>query len=145
MTDDRLHVRDRDRERLSHDPRRPHADRRDGGLSHYDLWREDFRLVQDELRIRFLRYGPPLHRVWRGPDRYDWSFVDEAFGELRRRDVCLQAPVALPSEHEESFVRRRMEAARRRFNLARQHGAELAEPRAENDWDRVEPGRGARA
>lgn len=112
---------------------------------HYDLWREDFRLVQDELRIRFLRYGPPLHRVWRGPDRYDWSFVDEAFGELRRRDVCLQAPVALPSEHEESFVRRRMEAARRRFNLARQHGAELAEPRAENDWDCVEPGRGARA
>ncbi len=27
---------------------------------HYDLWRTDFALVE-ELGIRFLRYGPPIH------------------------------------------------------------------------------------
>ncbi len=53
---------------------------------HYDHWRTDFDLVR-ELGIRFLRYGPPLHRVWLGPGRYDWSFTDAAFGELRRREI----------------------------------------------------------
>jgi beta-glucosidase/6-phospho-beta-glucosidase/beta-galactosidase len=57
---------------------------------HYELWRTDFDLVQ-ELGIGFLRYGPPLHRVWLGPDRYDWEFWDQAFGDLRRRNI---APIA---------------------------------------------------
>lgn len=53
---------------------------------HYARWREDFALVQD-LGIHFLRYGPPLHRVWLGDSRYDWEFTDLAFAELRRRDI----------------------------------------------------------
>ncbi|WP_045234532.1 family 1 glycosylhydrolase [Deinococcus pimensis] len=53
---------------------------------HYDLWRRDFDLVQ-ELGISYLRYGPPIHRTWLGPDRYDWSFADDTFADLRRRDV----------------------------------------------------------
>ena len=53
---------------------------------HYDRWRDDFDLVQD-LGISYLRYGPPLHRTWLGPDRYDWSFTDATFGELRRRRI----------------------------------------------------------
>ncbi|MFO0607129.1 MAG: family 1 glycosylhydrolase [Polyangiales bacterium] len=53
---------------------------------HYARWRDDFDLVED-LGIRFLRYGPPLHRTWRGDGRYDWAFADETFGELRRRDI----------------------------------------------------------
>jgi beta-glucosidase/6-phospho-beta-glucosidase/beta-galactosidase len=53
---------------------------------HYDLWKEDFRLVE-ELGIRFLRYGPPIHRTWLAPGRYDWSFADATFGELRRMDI----------------------------------------------------------
>ena len=53
---------------------------------HYDRWRDDFDCVQ-ELGISFLRYGPPLHRTWLGPNRYDWSFADAAFGELRRRRI----------------------------------------------------------
>jgi beta-glucosidase len=53
---------------------------------HYDYWRTDFDRVQ-ELDIHFLRYGPPLHRTWRGPDQYDWSFADATFEELRRRDL----------------------------------------------------------
>jgi beta-glucosidase/6-phospho-beta-glucosidase/beta-galactosidase len=53
---------------------------------HYKYWRTDFDLVQ-ELGIRVLRYGPPLHRTWLGPNRYDWEFADETFGELHRRDI----------------------------------------------------------
>ncbi|GBF06039.1 glycoside hydrolase, family 1 [Deinococcus aerius] len=53
---------------------------------HYDLWRKDFDLVR-ELGIEYLRYGPPLHNTWLGPDRYDWGFADETYAELRRRDI----------------------------------------------------------
>jgi beta-glucosidase/6-phospho-beta-glucosidase/beta-galactosidase len=53
---------------------------------HYRRWRDDFDLVQD-LGLRFLRYGPPLHKTWQGPERYDWDFADETFAELRRREI----------------------------------------------------------
>jgi beta-glucosidase/6-phospho-beta-glucosidase/beta-galactosidase len=53
---------------------------------HYRHWRRDFELVQ-ELGIRFLRYGPPLHTTLLGPERYDWSFADETFPDLRRRNL----------------------------------------------------------
>ena len=48
---------------------------------HYEHWRQDFALLE-ELGIRVLRYGPPLHRTWLGPGRYDWEFADLTFGEL---------------------------------------------------------------
>jgi beta-glucosidase/6-phospho-beta-glucosidase/beta-galactosidase len=54
---------------------------------HYRSWRDDLRLVREDLGLTYLRYGPPLHRVWLGPGRYDWSFVDEVFGELRRLGI----------------------------------------------------------
>lgn len=53
---------------------------------HYKHWRTDFDLL-DELGIRYLRYGPPLHTSLRAAGRYDWSFADETFGELLRRDI----------------------------------------------------------
>lgn len=53
---------------------------------HYEQWRKDFDLVE-ELGIRFLRYGPPLHRTFLGPQRFDWSFADDTFADLRRRDI----------------------------------------------------------
>lgn len=53
---------------------------------HYDLWRKDFDLVQ-ELGIQFLRYGPPIHLTYLGPGKFDWSFADETFQDLRRRDI----------------------------------------------------------
>jgi beta-glucosidase len=53
---------------------------------HYRHWRTDFALVR-ELGIRFLRYGPPLYRSWLGPGRYDWTFADLAFAELKRLDI----------------------------------------------------------
>jgi len=57
---------------------------------HYRHWRTDFGLAQ-QLGIRTLRYGLPLHRCWLGPGRYEWSFADQAFGELRRLGI---APIA---------------------------------------------------
>lgn len=53
---------------------------------HYTHWRTDFALAAD-LGIRTLRYGVPLHRGWLGPHRYDWSFADQAFAELRRLGI----------------------------------------------------------
>jgi beta-glucosidase/6-phospho-beta-glucosidase/beta-galactosidase len=54
---------------------------------HYRRWRDDFDCVQ-ELGLKVLRYGPPLHRTWLGPKHCDWSFADETFGELKRRDIA---------------------------------------------------------
>jgi beta-glucosidase/6-phospho-beta-glucosidase/beta-galactosidase len=53
---------------------------------HYDRWKDDFDCVE-ELGIQYLRYGPPLHKTFLGPGRYDWSFADEAFAELKRREI----------------------------------------------------------
>lgn len=53
---------------------------------HYRRWREDLQLTVD-LGIRFLRYGVPYYRMHQGPGRYDWSFTDEVFPELRRLDL----------------------------------------------------------
>ena len=52
----------------------------------YTQWQKDFALVE-ELGIKFLRYGPPLHKVWLGPGRYDWEFSDLTFADLKRRDI----------------------------------------------------------
>jgi beta-glucosidase/6-phospho-beta-glucosidase/beta-galactosidase len=54
---------------------------------HYKYWRTDFDLVQ-ELGLHVLRYGPPLHRCWLGPNRYDWEFADLTFNDLRRRNIA---------------------------------------------------------
>ncbi|GLC28199.1 family 1 glycosylhydrolase [Roseisolibacter agri] len=53
---------------------------------HYQHWRTDFDLVQ-QLGVDYLRYGPPIHTTWLGPDRYDWAFADETFADLARRDL----------------------------------------------------------
>ncbi|MBA2675120.1 MAG: family 1 glycosylhydrolase [Ramlibacter sp.] len=53
---------------------------------HYAHWRKDFALTAD-LGIRFLRYGPPLHKTFLGPGRYDWDFADETFSELFRLNL----------------------------------------------------------
>ena len=53
---------------------------------HYGFWQKDFQLVK-ELGVRYLRYGPPIHRVWLGPGHYDWSFVDQTYAELHRLDL----------------------------------------------------------
>ena len=53
---------------------------------HYARWREDFDCVQ-EIGLKFLRYGPQLFSSFLGEGRYDWSFADETFAELKRRGI----------------------------------------------------------
>ena len=53
---------------------------------HYTHWHTDFDLVE-ELGTSFLRYGPPIHTTWLGDGRYDWTFADLTFGDLRRRNL----------------------------------------------------------
>jgi beta-glucosidase len=53
---------------------------------HYRRWRDDFQLVE-EMGIGYLRYGPPIHKTWLGERKYDWSFADETFAELKRRNI----------------------------------------------------------
>ena len=52
----------------------------------YKHWKTDFQCVED-LGIRFLRYGPPIFSTWLGVDKYDWSFCDDTFGDLKRRNI----------------------------------------------------------
>ena len=53
---------------------------------HYELWKTDLKLVRD-LGLRYLRYGPPVHRTWTGPGQYDWSFLDPVMHEMRRLGI----------------------------------------------------------
>jgi beta-glucosidase/6-phospho-beta-glucosidase/beta-galactosidase len=53
---------------------------------HYEHWRTDFELL-NEIDVGVLRYGPPLHTTFLGPERYDWSFADMTFGEIKRRNI----------------------------------------------------------
>src|SRR3982750_4100783 len=48
---------------------------------HYDRWREDLELVRG-LGVRHVRWGPPLHRTWLGPGRYDWDFCDAVLARM---------------------------------------------------------------
>jgi beta-glucosidase/6-phospho-beta-glucosidase/beta-galactosidase len=52
----------------------------------YKHWRTDFDLVED-MGIKFLRYGPPIHKTWLGDGKYDWTFCDETFGDLKARNI----------------------------------------------------------
>src|SRR3954466_198601 len=52
----------------------------------YKHWKTDFDLVRD-LGIQYLRYGPPIHKTFLGPDRFDWDFSDLTFGYLKQLDI----------------------------------------------------------
>ncbi len=49
----------------------------------YENWRDDLALARD-IGVTHLRYGPQYYRAHVGQGRYDWSFADETFAELRR-------------------------------------------------------------
>jgi beta-glucosidase/6-phospho-beta-glucosidase/beta-galactosidase len=53
---------------------------------HYELWQTDLKLVR-ELGLRYLRYGPPIYRIWKGRDEYDWGFLDPVMHEMRRLGI----------------------------------------------------------
>jgi beta-glucosidase/6-phospho-beta-glucosidase/beta-galactosidase len=53
---------------------------------HYRYWQKDFDCLE-QIGIRFLRYGPPIHKTFLGPQKYDWEFADLTFNDLLRRDI----------------------------------------------------------
>jgi beta-glucosidase/6-phospho-beta-glucosidase/beta-galactosidase len=53
---------------------------------HYRHWAGDLELVRS-LGLRYLRYGPPLHLIHRGPGRYDWAFLDQVGAEMQRLGI----------------------------------------------------------
>jgi beta-glucosidase/6-phospho-beta-glucosidase/beta-galactosidase len=53
---------------------------------HLERFREDLQLVK-ELGIPCLRYGLPNHLISLGPDRFDWSFADEAMAQIQRLGI----------------------------------------------------------
>lgn len=53
---------------------------------HYKHWKKDFELLQ-EMGIKVLRYGPPIHLTFLGPQRYDWAFCDATLLDLRNRSI----------------------------------------------------------
>jgi beta-glucosidase len=53
---------------------------------HYNYWKKDFELVQ-EIGIHILRYGPPIHKTFLADNKFDWSFADETFKDLRERKI----------------------------------------------------------
>ena len=40
-----------------------------------------------EVGINFLRYGPPIHKTYLGPNKFDWEFADLTLKDLRRRGI----------------------------------------------------------
>jgi beta-glucosidase/6-phospho-beta-glucosidase/beta-galactosidase len=53
---------------------------------HYKRWEEDLELVT-KIGIKFLRYGPPLHRVFLGPNKYNWDFLDQVCAGMQMRGI----------------------------------------------------------
>src|SRR4051812_20248986 len=53
---------------------------------HYELWQTDLKLVR-ELGLRYLRYGPPIYKIFLGRDHYDWSWLDPVMHEMRRLGI----------------------------------------------------------
>lgn len=53
---------------------------------HYKRWKEDFQLVSD-MGIEFLRYGPAYYSTHIGPGKYNWSFPDDTFSELKTLNI----------------------------------------------------------
>lgn len=53
---------------------------------HYEHWQRDLELVR-EVGLRYLRYGPPLHLIFQGPDKYDWTFTDRTCEAMRKLEI----------------------------------------------------------
>ncbi len=53
----------------------------------YECWREDFNLIKYDQGLDYLRYGPDYFRCHLGPGKYDWSFCDDTFNELKQLGI----------------------------------------------------------
>src|SRR5829696_1035003 len=53
---------------------------------HYTHWRRDLELVR-EMGLKYLRYGPPLHLIYRREDNFDWEFMDGICSAMRELGI----------------------------------------------------------
>src|SRR5437762_1057368 len=53
---------------------------------HYKNWRHDLELVR-ELGLKFLRYGPPIHLVYQGENKFDWDFLDKVLAAMKELEI----------------------------------------------------------
>src|SRR4051794_25938896 len=53
---------------------------------HYEHWKKDLRLVRG-LGLRYLRYGPPIHKIFLGRNKYDWSWLDQVMAEMQKLGI----------------------------------------------------------
>jgi beta-glucosidase len=53
---------------------------------HYELWQKDLKLVR-KLGLRYLRYGPPIYKIFLNKGQYDWSFLDPVMAEMRKLGI----------------------------------------------------------
>jgi beta-glucosidase/6-phospho-beta-glucosidase/beta-galactosidase len=53
---------------------------------HYEHWQKDLKLVR-ALGLKHLRYGPPIHRIFLGPNKYDWSWIDRVMAEIQKLGI----------------------------------------------------------
>ncbi|HWE02551.1 MAG TPA: family 1 glycosylhydrolase [Tepidisphaeraceae bacterium] len=53
---------------------------------HYEHWKTDLQLVRD-LGLRYLRYGPPIHRLFTGAGQYHWEILDPVMEEMQRLGI----------------------------------------------------------
>ena len=53
---------------------------------HYELWQTDLKLVR-ELGLRYLRYGPPIYRIFLGPGPLRLELLDPVMHEMRRLGI----------------------------------------------------------
>lgn len=53
---------------------------------HYEHWKKDLRLVRG-LGLRYLRYGPPIHKIFLGRGKYDWNWLDGVMAEMQKLGI----------------------------------------------------------
>jgi len=53
---------------------------------HYHYWLRDLELVK-EIGLKYLRYGFPIHLVYHGRNKFDWSFTDAVCDAMQRLGI----------------------------------------------------------
>ena len=61
---------------------------------HDRFWREDFRLIGQDLGCKWLRYALPWHEIERQPGKYDWGWFDQRLALFEELGINLMLDLA---------------------------------------------------
>jgi beta-glucosidase/6-phospho-beta-glucosidase/beta-galactosidase len=53
---------------------------------HYRHWRRDLELTR-EIGLKYLRYGPPLHLIYQGENKFEWDFLDPVCAAMQELGI----------------------------------------------------------